>query len=69
MAAELPRAEPPISAITNMYTAERYGRKASTPAEAETQADIVDEAWIDTRGNILRRFLQRFLPGRKNRGK
>jgi hypothetical protein len=48
-----------------MYTAERYGRGARTPHEAELQAEIADEAWADTRTSILQRFLRRLFPGGK----
>jgi transglutaminase-like putative cysteine protease len=61
----LPKAEPPVTAITQMYTAERYGRGARTPHEAELQAEIADEAWADTRTSILQRFLRRLFPGGK----
>jgi transglutaminase-like putative cysteine protease len=58
----LPKAEPPVTAITRMYTAERYGRGAASPQDADLQADVADEAWSDTRGNILRRWLRRLFP-------
>ena len=58
----LPKAEPPVSAITRMYTAERYGRNTQTPHDTELQSEVADEAWADTRTNILQRFLRRFLP-------
>jgi hypothetical protein len=61
----LPRAEPPVTAITRMYTAERYGRGTTSPKEADLQADVADEAWSDTRGNILRRWLRRLIPWRR----
>jgi hypothetical protein len=28
--------------------------------------DMVDEAWVDTRANIIRRYLSRLLPWRRN---
>ncbi|MBZ0284505.1 MAG: DUF3488 and transglutaminase-like domain-containing protein [Anaerolineae bacterium] len=58
----IPKAEPPVTAITRMYTAERYGPGAQTPLETELQSEMADEAWSDTRGAILRRFLRRFIP-------
>ncbi len=62
----LPKAEPPVTAITRMYIAERYGRGISSPQDAELQAEVAEEAWSDTRTNILQRFLRRLLPwGRK----
>ncbi len=66
MASRLPKAEAPISTITGMYTAERYGHRASSANEAEVQKEMVDEAWVDTRGNIIRRYLRRLLPWRRN---
>jgi transglutaminase-like putative cysteine protease len=56
---ELPAAEPPITAITNLYSAERYGRKSS--ADDSRYAKTADKAWTVTRGNILQRFLRRIL--------
>lgn len=58
----IPKAEPPVTAITRMYTSERYGPPAQTPLETELQSEMADEAWSDTRGAILRRFLRRFIP-------
>lgn len=68
VAKNLPKAEPPVTAITRLYTVERYGRQESRhPTEAEAQADIADEAWSDTRGNILKRWLRRLLPWRRDK--
>jgi hypothetical protein len=58
----LPPAEPPVTAITRMYTAERYGPGRRHPAEAEAQQQMADDAWTDARGSILHRFLARLLP-------
>jgi hypothetical protein len=58
----LPKAEPPVSAITRMYTAERYGPGARTPQESELQSEMADEAWSETRTSILQRWLRRLLP-------
>jgi hypothetical protein len=59
---ELPAAEPPITAITDMYTAQRYGPDTTEhPVEVSRQADAVNEAWIDTRGSIILRWIQRVL--------
>ncbi len=62
----LPQAEPPVSAITNLYSNERYGRRTRSPAEADAQSDMADEAWGETRASILRRYLRRFLPWLRN---
>jgi transglutaminase-like putative cysteine protease len=61
----LPQAEPPVSAITDMYTAERYGPGVRSEQEADLQHDMADEAWTDTRGTIVRRWLRRFIPFRR----
>ncbi|HEX2906396.1 MAG TPA: transglutaminase domain-containing protein, partial [Phototrophicaceae bacterium] len=59
----LPKAEPPISAITQMYTAERYGgQRTHSPQEADRQAQAADDAWTTARTNILQRWLRRLLP-------
>ncbi len=64
---DLPRAEPPVNAITSLYTAERYGRKQETPRERDAHSQQADEAWTTARGSILRRFMERFLPWRKRK--
>jgi hypothetical protein len=61
----LPKAEPPVTAITRLYTVERYGPAARTPQEANVQAGMADDAWSDARGSILQRFLRRLLPWRR----
>lgn len=57
VARELPAAEPPVTAITELYTAERYGPGRKHPREMEQQADTVNVAWGETRKNILQRWL------------
>jgi transglutaminase-like putative cysteine protease len=61
----LPQAEAPVNTITGMYTAERYGHRASSANEAALQKETVDEAWVDTRGSIIRRYLRRLIPFRR----
>ena len=58
---DLPAARTPVTAITDMYTAERYGRGTENPFEAGIQAEAADDAWTDARGNILRRWLVRLI--------
>ena len=52
-----------MTAITRLYTAERYG-PARRPGRApdERQTEVVDRAWLRTRANILRRYLRRWIP-------
>ncbi|MDZ4767410.1 MAG: transglutaminaseTgpA domain-containing protein [Chloroflexota bacterium] len=52
-----PAAEPPVSAITRLYTVERYGRPA--PIRDEVKAKPADKAWSSARSNILKRWLRR----------
>jgi transglutaminase-like putative cysteine protease len=59
---QLPQAEPPVTAITRMYTAERYGPGDTLQMNADQQSEAADDAWSDTRTTILRRWLRRFLP-------
>jgi transglutaminase-like putative cysteine protease len=61
----LPQADPPVSAITRMYTHERYGPGVKTEQETDIQADAADDAWSDTRSAILRRWLRRFVPWKR----
>lgn len=63
---DLPAVEPPVSAITRMYTSQRYGPRNRHPVQLERDADAADEAWSETRGGILRRWLARvFTPWRR----
>ena len=56
---QLPAAEPPVTAITRLYTVERYGRPA--PIRDEVKARPADRAWSQTRASILKRWLRRRL--------
>jgi transglutaminase-like putative cysteine protease len=67
IARDLPRAERPVTAITRLYTAERYGRSPAS-SEATPNGQAADQAWSDARGTILQRFLRRrFLPWSKQK--
>ncbi len=59
---QLPQAEPPVSAITGLYAAERYGRPSPPAEERGPKDEMADEAWVDARSSILRRYLRRFFP-------
>ena len=64
----LPKAEPPVSAITQMYTAERYGgQRVESAQQADVQAEVADDAWQDARTTIVQRWLRRLLPGGRRR--
>lgn len=58
---ELPAAEPPVTAITRLYTTERYGPK-QPDSDDDSRHEVANRAWIDTRASILRRWLQRLIP-------
>jgi len=53
-----PKAQRPVSAITQMYMQERYGRPEDA-AQVEKQAE---RAWQDARRNILTQWIQRVFP-------
>lgn len=55
----LPQAEPPVNAITSLYTAERYGQRDAD--EQEVADEVADHAWPDVRGSIVGRWLRRLL--------
>jgi len=57
---ELPMAERPITTITRSYTVERYDKK-------RMNEDVVEQAWTETRGSIIRRWIRRFIPFIRNR--
>ncbi len=60
---DLPAAEPPVNAITSLYTRERYGRRTIE----EKQENVANRAWVDSRSTILKRWLQRiFMPWKKH---
>ncbi|MBC7811590.1 MAG: transglutaminase domain-containing protein [Burkholderiales bacterium] len=61
---DIPAAEPPVTAITRMYTVEKYGRGPQYAEQPDVHADVADEAWSETRTSILRRWLRRLLPWR-----
>ncbi|MDX2162717.1 MAG: transglutaminaseTgpA domain-containing protein [bacterium] len=70
---EIPAAEPPITAITRLYTAERYGTPRRSPAQQSKRDENADRAWTDTRSRIVRRWAKRtflpFLPDDRKRGR
>ncbi len=60
---QLPRAERPVTVITRTYMDERYGNRSQAgSARGAQNAQRADEAWRDTRPNILRRWLRRLNP-------
>jgi transglutaminase-like putative cysteine protease len=63
---DLPAAEPPVTAITRLYTTERYGPPTPTQAD-DARHQVADRAWSDARRSILRRWLERFIPWRRSR--
>ena len=58
----IPAASEPIQTISDLYTRERYGIVSQMPGENKASAETADKAWYRTRGNILRRWLRRWLP-------
>jgi hypothetical protein len=62
----MPVAEPPVSTITTLYTAERYGPPADS--QRETRDELADDSWADARGSIVLRWLRRtFMPWTRRR--
>jgi hypothetical protein len=61
---ELPGAERPVTSITRLYAAERYGPSDRTTSEqAQDQADA---AWSEARRNILARWRRKFMFWRRD---
>ena len=58
----IPAAKAPIRTISDLYTRERYGSGKLEPGEYKHFAETADKAWYRTRGDILRRWLRRWLP-------
>lgn len=63
VARSLPAAEPPVTTITQLYTMQRYGKKADPatvdPERVAPQDERAKRAWWDARGKILKRWLRR----------
>lgn len=59
---KIPAAKEPIRAISELYTLERYRGQGNDPTEHARYAETADKAWLDTRSNILKRWLKRFIP-------
>lgn len=60
---QLPKAEQPITAISRLYTHERYSRQRPSSPDTAQNGQVADEAWPPIRRNILWRWLRRLLPG------
>ena len=58
----IPAAKAPIRTISDLYTRERYGSGKLDPGDSKRFAETADKAWYRTRGDILRRWLRRWLP-------
>ena len=64
---QLPQAERPVTAITRLYTVERYGAaQRRLPTEDHRSYEVADQAWLDARGSIIKRWLRRFTPWRRD---
>ncbi len=63
---QLPQAERPVTAITRLYTTEKYSNRSQNPTQEQRTLDIVDQAWPDARSSILGRWARRFTPWRRN---
>ena len=58
----IPAAREPIQTISDLYTRERYGSGGPEADDNRYFAESAEKAWYRTRGNILRRWLRRWLP-------
>jgi transglutaminase-like putative cysteine protease len=61
----LPMLDAPVTTITEMYIAQRYGRRAETSHPDDPNADLADDAWAESRSGILRRWLARLIPWKR----
>jgi hypothetical protein len=57
----LPGSERPVTAITRLYTAERYGPNPEMLEKSPNVEAQAEAAWSDARKGILRRWLARFM--------
>lgn len=58
----LPRAERPITAIIRSYMAERYSPYDAQSPLGKRNAEVAEDAWTETRTQILLRWLRRLNP-------
>lgn len=58
----IPAAKEPVKAISDLYTQERYRGRSDDPTEHARYSETADKAWIDTRKNVILRWLRRFIP-------
>ena len=63
---KVPAAKEPIRAISELYTVERYRGQNDQSTENARRAETADKAWLHTRSNIIRRWLRRFIPFKKD---
>ena len=61
MIQDVPQARRPISAITRMYTTERYGRRRDNANVEQRKTDAADQAWSDARSSLIKRWMRRFM--------
>jgi len=59
---KIPAAKEPVKAISDLYTLERYRGRSNDPTEYARSSETADKAWVDTRKNVLLRWLRRFIP-------
>ena len=62
----LPAAKEPIRAISDLYTLERYRGISRDSSEPSRHAHTAERAWYHTRAKIIRRWLMRLIPGRRD---
>jgi hypothetical protein len=62
---KLPPAERPVTAITRLYSRERYGKPEEVDMQEGRNSRIADNAWSEARRTIVQKWLRRFLPWRR----
>ena len=58
----IPAARESIRTISDLYTRERYGGVSQQAGDDDGYAESAARAWTRARGNILRRWLRKWLP-------
>jgi hypothetical protein len=64
---KLPPVERPVTAITRLYSRERYGKPEDVEMQEGRSSRIAENAWSETRRSIVQRWLRRFIPWRRDR--
>jgi transglutaminase-like putative cysteine protease len=61
----IPKAQRPVSAITQLYEEERYGPGYHDRQQKHINSKYADKSWPRARGTIIKDWLRRFIPWKR----